>query len=94
MKVQFVFVRLLAIVVLIGTIHSGRASSVTFGAESGVLGTGFIDGTDGVVQFASIPRPQGIQWFLSGDCSWKNRTTGKNPACGKSWWLEAGNGFH
>ena len=48
------FVRLLAIVVLMGTIYSGRASSVTFEAESGVLGTDFTNGTDGVVQFISI----------------------------------------
>lgn len=52
--VRFGFVRLLAIMALMGAIHSGRAASVTFEAESGVLGTDFTNGTDGVVQFISI----------------------------------------
>ena len=41
-------------VALTGAIHSGRAASVTFEAESGVLGADFTNGTDGVVQFISI----------------------------------------
>ena len=54
MKTAVIFARLSAIVVLIGTIHSSHASSVTFEAESGTLGTDFTNGNDGIVQFISI----------------------------------------
>ena len=52
-KVRLVLARLLAIAVLLGAICSSHAASVTFEAESGVLGADFTNGASGGMQFIS-----------------------------------------
>jgi glucuronoarabinoxylan endo-1,4-beta-xylanase len=49
-----VFLRFTTIIILSALTYSARASFVKIEAESGVLGTDFTNGTDGLVQFISI----------------------------------------